>query len=127
MLFTSGFPRGAPLGARALLVGVRQQVRRRYGGPVPDDLPAPPAAASSYDPQVVARDAMSKDPGLSSGLALRLAREAGEILATMSDWDAPELSRRLLADSPETGATPANCVAKAAVEHCRGTGVRFAR
>lgn len=92
---------------------------------------APPpehaSARPSYDPQVVARDAMSKDPGLDAGLALRLAREAGDLLAVMSDWDAPELSRRLLAGSPETGATPANCVATAAIAHVRETGIRFSR
>jgi hypothetical protein len=82
--------------------------------------------ATPYDPEVVARQAMSKDPGLESGLALRLAREAGEFLADMPEWDAPELSRRLLAGSPETGATPANCVATAAVAYCRESGVTFA-
>src|SRR5947209_9201489 len=90
----------------------------------------PPPAASSvdagdpgrstppwFDAQVVARDAMSKDPGLPSGLALRMAREAGEILAEDPTADAPELSRRLLLANRETGATPANCIATAAVAH----------
>lgn len=67
---------------------------------------------------------MSKDAGLSSGLALRLAREAGEILAAEPEADAPALSRRLLAGSPETGATPANCVATAAVAFIREGGRR---
>jgi hypothetical protein len=70
-----------------------------------------------FDPEVVAREAMSKDPGLSSGLALRMAREAGEILAEDPAADAPELSRRLLMANRETGATPANCIATAAVTH----------
>lgn len=70
-----------------------------------------------FDHEVVARDAMSKDPGLSSGLALRLAREAGEILVEDPRADAPELSRRLLVANRETGATPANCIATAAVAH----------
>jgi hypothetical protein len=80
---------------------------------------------ASYDPEVVARQAMSKDPGLDSGLALRLAREAATILAELPEWDAPELSRRLLAGSPETGATPANVVATAAVTYCLQSGVTF--
>jgi len=73
-----------------------------------------------YDPEIVARDAMSKDPGLSPGLATRLAREAGDILAAEPDADAPDVARRLLAGSPETGATPANCVATSAVAQLRG-------
>jgi hypothetical protein len=90
---------------------------------VSDD-PARPAEPPTirYDPEIVARDAMSKDPGLSPGLASRLAREAGEILASEPDADAPDLARRLLAGSPETGATPANCVATAAVAHLREPG-----
>lgn len=82
-----------------------------------------PAASSErtgppwFDHEVVARDAMSKDPGLSSGLALRLAREAGEILLEDPRADAPELSRRLLVANRETGATPANCIATSAVAH----------
>jgi hypothetical protein len=60
---------------------------------------------------------MSKDPGLSSGLARRLAREAGEILRATPDAQAPDIARQLFANSPETGATPANCVASAAVAH----------
>lgn len=82
----------------------------------------PPTADRRYDPETVARDAMSKDPGLSPGLATRLAREAGEILAAEPDADAPDIARRLLAGSPETGATPANCVATAAVAHLRAPG-----
>ena len=75
-----------------------------------------------FDPEVVARQAMSKDPGLSSGLALRMAREAGEILAEDPAADAPELSRRLLVANRETGATPANCIATAAVAHREAGG-----
>jgi hypothetical protein len=90
---------------------------------LPDDPGSAGDAASGrhYDPEIVARDAMSKDPGLSAGLATRLAREAGEILAAEPDADAPDIARRLFAGSPETGATPANCVATAAVAHARET------
>lgn len=80
----------------------------------------PSAAGSWYDPEVVAREAMSKDPGLSAGLALRMAREAGEILRSEPDADAPELGRRLFMANRETGASPANCVATAAVAHRDG-------
>jgi hypothetical protein len=94
-----------------------------YGEPVSDD--AAPSAGSptggrGYDPEVVARNAMSKDPGLDAGLALRLAREAEEILRSTPGADAPDIARQLFAGSPETGATPANCVATAAVDHVRG-------
>ncbi|MDQ1630301.1 MAG: hypothetical protein QOC80_273 [Frankiaceae bacterium] len=75
-----------------------------------------------FDVEAVARLAMSKDPGLPSGLALRLAREAGEILRQHPDVEPPDLSRQLLAGSPETGATPANCVATAAIAHRNGAG-----
>jgi hypothetical protein len=87
--------------------------------------PADPSSARAtrrYDPEIVARDAMSKDPGLQPGLASRLAREAGEMLATEPDAEAPDIARRLFAASPETGATPANCVATAAVAHLRQPG-----
>jgi hypothetical protein len=87
-----------------------------------DDPTRTPAQAHErgFDVEAVARSAMSKDPGLPSGLALRLAREAGEILQRQPDTDAPDLSRQLLAGSPETGATPANCVATAAIAHRHG-------
>lgn len=90
-----------------------------------DDPARPPAQEHErgFDVEAVARLAMSKDPGLPSGLALRLAREAGEILQQQPDADAPDLSRQLLAASPETGATPANCVATAAIAHGDGAGV----
>ena len=95
-----------------------------YGDVVSEEASStgPVAGGRRYDPEIVARDAMSKDPGLSAGLALRLAREAGQILATAPNCEAPDLSRQLLAGSPETGATPANCVATAAVAHCREAG-----
>ncbi len=91
--------------------------------PVDPDSPGDPDSGSAgrrFDADIVARDAMSKDPGLAPGLATRLAREAGEILAAEPDADAPDIARRLFAGSPETGATPANCVAAAAVAHLRG-------
>jgi hypothetical protein len=72
---------------------------------------------SWYDPEVVAREAMSKDPGLDSGLALRLAKEAGAILAEDPDAAGPEVARKLLVDNRKTGATPVNCIATAAVSH----------
>jgi hypothetical protein len=87
--------------------------------PVGQEGPAARSAGRSYDPEIVARNAMSKDPGLPAGLAIRLAREAGEILAAEPDSDAPDIARRLFAGSPETGATPANCVAAAAVAFMR--------
>ena len=65
---------------------------------------------------------MSKDPGLSSGLALRLAREAGAILARHPDADGPEVARQLLVANRETGATPVNCIATAAVSHRQDAG-----
>ncbi len=92
-----------------------------------DDPLRSPASAHErgFDVEAVARSAMSKDPGLPSGLALRLAREAGEILQRQPDADAPELSRQLLAGSPETGATPANCVATSAVAYRDGADDGF--
>ena len=51
------------------------------------------------------------DPALSWDL-----REIGEL-------DAPEVARRLLADHPAAGASPAAVVAKAAVDFCEAYGV----
>jgi hypothetical protein len=79
-------------------------------------------SGSWFDPELVARDAMSKDPGLDSGLALRLAKEAGSILADDPNADGPEVARKLLVDNRETGATPANCIAAAAVSHRLNAG-----
>lgn len=75
------------------------------------------ASGSWYDPEVVAREAMSKDPGLPSGVALRLAREAAAILAADPDADSPQVARQLLVDNREVGASPINCIATAAVAH----------
>jgi len=41
------------------------------------------------------------------------------------ELDAPELTRRLMADHHTTGATAANMVATAAVEFCRAYGVQL--
>jgi hypothetical protein len=102
--------------------------RRRRTTTVPDMTDDPAATPAQehergFDVEAVARLAMSKDPGLPSGLALRLAREAGEILRQRPDTEAPDLSRQLLVGSPETGATPANCVATAAIAHRDGADV----
>jgi hypothetical protein len=74
-------------------------------------------SGSWYDPEVVAREAMSKDPSLSYGVALRLAREAGSVLADDPDADSPAIARQLLVANREIGASPVNCVATAAVSH----------
>src|ERR1700712_5516168 len=75
------------------------------------------ASGSWFDPEGVAREAMSKDPGLDSGLAFRLAKKAGAILSEDPDADGPEVARKLLVANRETGASPVNCIATAAVSH----------
>jgi hypothetical protein len=78
---------------------------------------------SSYDPERVAAAARSADPGLPEEDALRLAREAWRHVREVGCDDAPELARRLMAASKQTGATPATVVAKAAVDHCQDLGI----
>ena len=77
---------------------------------------SPSTADDRYDVDGVAAAARQKDPGLSIELAGRLAEQAGRHLRELGRPDAPEIARRLLADHPEHGATPAAIVAVAAVE-----------
>jgi hypothetical protein len=79
--------------------------------------------AASYDVELVAALARGQDPGLPEDLARELAGEAWRHLQAMGELDAPELARRLLAEHTSTGATPANVVARAAVQHCREHGI----
>ena len=44
-------------------------------------------------------------------------------LRVIGELDAPEVARRLMADHPDAGATPAAVVAKAAVDFCEAYGV----
>jgi hypothetical protein len=80
-------------------------------------------AQGGYDPDRVAGNACTKDPGLPEELARELAVYAWDHLRAIGELDAPELARRLLADHPDAGATPANVVARAAVDLCRAHGV----
>ena len=72
----------------------------------------------TYDADWVAATARSKDPGLPEETARELAVYAWEHLRAVGELDAPEVARRLMADHPSAGATPANVVARAAVEFC---------
>jgi hypothetical protein len=78
---------------------------------------------SSYDPDQVAAAARTADPGLPEEDAARLAREAWQHLREVGCDDPAEIARRLLAGGSQIGATPANVVAKAAVDHCRSRGI----
>ena len=80
----------------------------------------------SYDAAWVAATARSKDPGLPEETARELAVYAWEHLRAVQQLDAPEVARRLMADHPEAGATPAAVVARAAVEFCEAYGVTLA-
>lgn len=77
-----------------------------------------------YDPAWVAAQARASDPGLPEETARELALYAGEHLRAIGELDAPEVARRLLADHPQAGATPATVVAKAAVDYCRQHDVK---
>jgi hypothetical protein len=77
----------------------------------------------SYDPDRVAAAAMAHDPGLPEEDALRLAREAWPHLREVGIDDPPEIARRLMAGPSQTGATPANVVAKAACDYCTELGI----
>ena len=72
----------------------------------------------SYDADWVAATARSQDPGLPEETARELAEYAWEHLRTIHQLDAPEVARRLLAEHPQAGASPAAVVAKAAVDFC---------
>jgi hypothetical protein len=76
----------------------------------------------SYDPDRVAAAARAADPGLPEDDAGRLARQAWQHLREAGCGDAAEIARRLMADS-QTGATPANVIAKAACDHCQQLGI----
>jgi hypothetical protein len=85
--------------------------------------PSSPDAAGVYDPDWVAAAARRADPGLPEEEASRLAREAWQVLREVGAEDAPEVARRLMAGQNSTGATPANVVAKAAVDFCTERGI----
>ena len=76
----------------------------------------------SYDPDRVAASARAADPGLPEDDAARLARQAWQHLREAGCGDAPEIARRLMADS-QTGATHANVIAKAACDYCSELGI----
>jgi hypothetical protein len=81
------------------------------------------APGGIYDPDWVAAAARQADPGLPEDEAARLAREAWQHLREVGAQDVAELARRLLAGANATGATPANVVARAAVDFCEQHGV----
>lgn len=77
----------------------------------------------SYDADWVAATARTADPGLPEETARELAVYAWDHLRGVGKLDAPEVARRLMADHPDVGATPAAVVAKAAVDFCQAYGV----
>ena len=86
------------------------------------DLTPGTGAAERYDVEQVVADARAHDPGLPAETAALLAREAGDHLRALGTVDAPEVARRLLADHPEAGASPAAVVARAACTHFASLG-----
>ena len=82
-----------------------------------------PAAEAPYDPEWVAAAARQADPGLPEDEAGRLAREAWQHLRELGAEDAAAVARALMAGPNTTGATPANVVAKAAVDFCTERGI----
>lgn len=78
----------------------------------------------SYDADWVANAARTADPGLPEELARELAVYAWDHLRALHELDAPEVARRLMADHPAAGATPAAVVAKAAVDFCAAYDVQ---
>jgi len=85
--------------------------------------PTSPEPAAVYDPDWVAAAARRADPGLPEDEAARLAREAWQVLREIGADDVAAVARRLMAGQNTTGATPANVVAKAAVDFCTERGV----
>jgi hypothetical protein len=79
----------------------------------------------SYDAEWVAAQARGRDPGLPEQTARELAVYAWEHLRAVGELDAPEIARRLLADVPDAGGTPASVVARAAVDFCRENEVEL--
>jgi hypothetical protein len=71
-----------------------------------------------YDAEWVAAQARVRDPGLPEEVAREMSVAAQQYLQAMGKLDAPELARRLLAERPCLGASPAAVVAKAAVDFC---------
>lgn len=80
-------------------------------------------AGATYDEALVCERARVHDPGLPPDLARELAVLAWDHLRAVGELDAPEVARRLMADHPDAGATPAAVVARAAVEHCEERGI----
>ena len=76
----------------------------------------PPEGA--YDPDWVANNARTADPGLPEETARELAVYAWDHLRAIGELDAPEVARRLLAEHEVAGASAAAVVAKAAVDFC---------
>ena len=85
-----------------------------------------PGAAGpvGYDAEHVMAMARGADPGMPEEVARELAVLAGDHLADMGSLDAPELARRLLADLPRAGASPAAVVARSAVQLCTERGLQ---
>jgi hypothetical protein len=90
---------------------------------VSDVSPSSPEPAGVYDPDWVAAAARRADPGLPEDEAARLAREAWQVMRDVGADDAPAVARALMSDASATGATPANVVAKAAVDFCLERGI----
>jgi hypothetical protein len=85
--------------------------------------PSSPEPAAEYDPDWVAAAARRADPGLPEEDAARLAREAWQVMREVGGEDAAAVARALMAGQNTTGATPANVVAKAAVDFCTERGI----
>lgn len=70
----------------------------------------------------VAAAARAHDPGLPEEMAREMATYAEEHVRELNSLDAPELARRLMADYPAAGASPAAVVARAAIDLCTEQG-----
>lgn len=81
----------------------------------------------TYDADWVASAALQQDPGLPPETARMLAGQCWSLIrATPPTADRPDaavLSRQLMADNPDVGATATNAVATAAVAFCETYGV----
>lgn len=78
---------------------------------------------TAYAADRVAAAARAQDPGLPEETARELAVYAWEHLVALHELDAPAVARRLMADHPHVGASPAAVVAKAAVDFCEQHGI----
>ena len=94
-----------------------------HASSVSDVSTSSPDSAGVYDPEWVAAAARRADPGLPEDEAARLAREAWQVLREIGADDAAAVARRLMEGQNATGATPANVVAKAAVDFCTELGL----